>query len=63
MIWMRFIKIAVPYCCGNVHGFGEIFHFLLQGTRTTVNILLLSRAVRIVAVSGSVSEANDTPRG
>jgi hypothetical protein len=44
-------------------GFGKTFYVLLQGTKTTVNILLLSRDVRIATVSGCVSEANDTPRG
>ena len=41
-------------------GFGETFYVVLQGTQTTVNILQLSRAVKMVAVSGYVSVDNDT---
>jgi hypothetical protein len=42
--------------------FEETFYDLLHGTQATLNILLLSRAVGIVAVNSSVGEANDTPR-
>jgi hypothetical protein len=38
-------------------GFGDIFYVVLQDT---VYILLLSIAMRMIAVSGCVSEDNDT---